>query len=66
MTIEHLLTAKSLAERIGITEGCLAKWRLTGEGPRFIRVQRRIAYDPRDVTEWLDARRVSSTSQEAA
>jgi predicted DNA-binding transcriptional regulator AlpA len=66
MTIEHLLTAKSLAERIGVTEGCLAKWRLTGEGPRYINVGRRIAYDPRDVQTWLDARRASSTSEEAA
>ena len=67
MTIEHLLIAKLLAERIGVTEGCLAKWRLDGiSGPRFIRVQRRIMYDPRDVAEWLDARRVSSTSQGAA
>lgn len=66
MTIEPLLTAKPLAERIGITEGCLAKWRLTGEGPRYIKVGRRIAYDPRDVQTWLDARRVSSTSQESA
>jgi hypothetical protein len=66
MTIEHLLTAKSLSARIGVTEGCLAKWRLTGEGPQFIRVQRRIMYDARDVSTWLDARRVSSTSQELA
>jgi hypothetical protein len=63
MTIEQLLTGKSLSERIGVTEGCLAKWRLTGEGPQFIRVQRRIMYDARDVSAWLDARRVSSTSQ---
>ncbi len=66
MTIEQLLNAKTLAERIGVTEGCLAKWRLTGEGIRFVRVGRRIMYDPRDVTEWLDARRVQSTSQEVA
>jgi hypothetical protein len=66
MTIEQLLTAKTLAERIGVTEGCLAKWRLTGEGPKFIRVQRRIMYDARDVSAWLDVRRVSSTSQEMA
>lgn len=66
MTIEHLLTAKALAERIGVTEGCLAKWRLTSEGIRFVRVGRRIMYDPRDVTKWLDARRVNSTSQVAA
>lgn len=66
MMIEHLLPPKPLAERLAVTEGCLAKWRLSGEGPRFIRVGRRIAYDPRDVQEWLDARRVGSTSQVAA
>ena len=66
MTIQHFLTAKSLAERIGVTEGCLAKWRLNGTGIRFIRVGRRIMSDPQDVAEWLNARRVSSTSQEAA
>lgn len=66
MTIEQLLTAKDLAARIGVTEGCLAKWRLSGDGPRFIRVQRRIAYDPADVKAWLDARRVGSTSEQVA
>jgi hypothetical protein len=66
MTTENLLSAKALSERIGVTEGALAKWRCTGEGPAFIRVQRRIAYDPRDVQNWLDARRVQSTSQELA
>lgn len=67
MKIEHLLSAKALAERLDVTEGCLAKWRVAGGiGPRYLRVGRRIAYDPRDVQEWLDARRVGSTSQVAA
>ncbi|MEK6542653.1 MAG: helix-turn-helix domain-containing protein [Pseudomonadota bacterium] len=61
--IEQLLTAKALASRIGVTEGCLAKWRMTGEGPSHIRVMRRIMYDPADVAAWLDARRVGSTSE---
>ncbi len=67
MTIEALLTAKELALHIGVTEGCLAKWRLQGDtGLRQIKVMRRVMYDPRDVAEWLDARRVQSTSQEVA
>ena len=66
MTIEHLLSAKALAERLDVTEGCLAKWRVAGIGPTHIRIGRRIAYDPRDVTTWLDTRRVNSTSQVAA
>ncbi|MCO4092830.1 MAG: DNA-binding protein [Sphingorhabdus sp.] len=62
----ELINAKQTAQHLCIIEGTLAKWRLTGEGPKFLRVGRRIAYDPRDVQTWLDARRVSSTSQEAA
>jgi hypothetical protein len=66
MTIEQLLTAKDLAVRIGVTEGALAKWRLAGVGPKHIRVQRRIMYAPADVQHWLEARRVSSTSEQVA
>ena len=66
MTIEHLLTAKCLAERIGVTESCLAKWRLGGDKIPYISVGLSIMYDPRDVQSWLDAHRVSSTSQQEA
>ncbi len=66
MSLTEHMKAKVTAERIGVTAGCLAKWRMTGEGPAYIRVGRRIAYDPRDVQVWLDARRVQSTSQELA
>lgn len=59
----NLLRARSLAQQLCVTEGTLAKWRLQGHGPRFIRVGRRIAYDPADVAAWLDARRVTSTSE---
>lgn len=60
---EKLLDAKVTADHLGVTEGCLAKWRLYGGGPPFIRVQRRIMYDPADIRQWLDARRVNSTSE---
>lgn len=65
MTIEFrkLLNTKTTAEKLNVTEGAMAKWRVAGEGPRFIRVGRRICYDPNDVAAWLDTRRVSSTSQ---
>lgn len=66
MTIENLLSEKALAEKLIVTPGALAKWRLSGRGPKFCRIGRRIAYDPRDVQSWLDARRVSSTSELAA
>lgn len=67
MTIDNLLTAKALAERLGVTEGCLARWRVTGgEGPAFVRIGRRIGYRPEAVNAWLASRTVNSTSQELA
>jgi hypothetical protein len=33
MTIEQLLTANDLDTRIGVTNGCLAKWRVYGKRP---------------------------------
>ncbi len=66
MTIEALLTAKTLSERIAVTTGCLAKWRITGQGPTFVRIGRRIAYRPEAVNDWLASRTVNSTSELAA
>jgi hypothetical protein len=63
MNFQGLLKASVLSEQLCVTEGTLAKWRLDGRGPCFVRVGRRIAYDPADVAAWLDARRVTSTSE---
>lgn len=63
--IEPLIPAERAAEQLLVTVGTLAKWRVTGAGPAFIRVNRRIAYHPRDIETWLDARRVTSTSEVA-
>jgi hypothetical protein len=65
-SIHSLMTGKTLAERLCVTEGTLAKWRLYGTGPRFFRVGRRIAYDPVDVDAWLNERRMGSTSERGA
>ena len=59
----NLLSEKSLAEKLLVTPNTVSKWRVIGCGPKFIRVGRRIGYDPADVTAWLDARRVTSTSE---
>ena len=65
MQLTPLLEPKDL-EAAGIAKlNTLAKWRITGEGPRFIRSGRAIKYHPEDVAEWLDARKVKSTSEAA-
>jgi hypothetical protein len=47
----------------GMGERTLQNWRVRGDGPAFLRVGRSVRYDPRDLAEWLGARRFRSTSE---
>lgn len=63
--LDRLLTPADLAERLGITERTLARWRETGSGPPFIRTGGRFPrYSPDDVDEWLLSQRRTSTAEE--
>ena len=62
----RLLRARQAAAAMGVTVGTLAKMRLTGRGPAFIRVGRAICYDQRELTRWLEARTFTSTAEAAA
>ena len=57
-----LLSQRSVAERLGVTERTMERWRAEGCGPPYLKVGRGIRYDEADVAAWLDARRRRSTS----
>ena len=61
-----LLTEREVAQRLRLGTNTLAKWRIRGEGPRFIKIGARIRYDEREVAEWVASCRRASTSQTAA
>jgi Helix-turn-helix domain len=42
----------------------LEKWRVRGEGPRFIRAGRKVLYRRADIEQWLASRTVSHTHAE--
>lgn len=60
-----LFDTRKTAERLNISPGTLQKWRVYGDGPRYIKVGRKVAYDQADVDRWLEDRRRNSTSQAA-
>lgn len=39
------LNEKEVAECLGVAPATLRKWRTTGEGPRFLKIGRRVVYD---------------------
>jgi predicted DNA-binding transcriptional regulator AlpA len=56
---ERALTARQVADILGVAEITLQQWRARGEGPRYFRAGRRhIRYRFGDVIAWRDARTV--------
>ncbi|MCZ8158635.1 MAG: helix-turn-helix domain-containing protein [Rhizobiaceae bacterium] len=58
-----LLTTEQAAEALTVSVAYLHKLRVTGGGPRFIRMGRAVRYRASDLLEWVNDRAVSSTSE---
>ncbi len=63
-----LLTATKAAGMLGVKPQTLARWRMDGRGPRFIRLgstaKSRTAYTQAEIERWLDSHTATSTSEE--
>ena len=63
--IGALLTPEQAAKYLGFTEGWLAKLRMRGGGPKWIRLGRKCRYTLADLEAWISAHRVSNTSEQS-
>ncbi len=61
--MNKLINTKGVSRMTGLSESTLTKLRMTGGGPKFIKLGRSVVYDPSDVEAWIDNHRVSSTSE---
>ncbi|WP_415714468.1 helix-turn-helix transcriptional regulator [Roseibium sp.] len=58
-----VFTAEQVAEQLGLATSTLAKMRLSGAGPSYLKLGRRVVYRPEDIDSWLQENRVKSTSE---
>lgn len=49
------------AARLGVKPNTLAKWRMQGRGPRFVKIGRLVRYDDADIDAFLEQSKRSST-----
>lgn len=65
--MEDLLTTKQAAKFVGLSESTLNQYRVTGRGPRFIRLggSRLVRYDRRELETWARSDQRLSTSEAA-
>ena len=57
-----LLTTEEAARYPRLSPRTLERYRVTGEGPRFLKIGRRVLYRQSDLDEWLKNKSRRSTS----
>ena len=60
----RLLTQRDAAILLRLSERTLERLRLQGGGPLYVKAGRAVRYRECDLEAWIDARVVSSTSEE--
>lgn len=60
-----LLTEAGAADMLGVSIRTLQSWRLTGDGPRYIKMGKSVRYRPVDLDVWVETKLTTSTSAQA-
>ena len=60
---ERLLTAKDAADRLRLSPSWLAKARMRGDGPPYVKLGRSVRYGESALAKWTRTRTRYSTSQ---
>ena len=62
MASSNLLTPDEAAARVRLSPSTLSKMRGRGDGPRYVKIGRLVAYDVLDIDAWIEDRKRSATS----
>jgi excisionase family DNA binding protein len=63
---KRLLTVGEAATYLSLSASSLNRWRVSGGGPRYGKFGGKILYDVRDLDQWIEDHKRTSTSQRAA
>jgi predicted DNA-binding transcriptional regulator AlpA len=61
---ERLLTARDAANFLRLSQSWLAKARMRGDGPPYVKLGRSIRYTETGVLQWMKSRQRFSTSEQ--
>lgn len=56
--LDRLLSVEELGELLQVPVATIYQWRYRGEGPEAIRIGRYLRFDPKDVQQWIDDRKM--------
>ena len=58
--MERLLNEKEVASLLSVSLAAVRRWRYEGRGPKFLKLETVVRYDPATVRDWI----ASCTSEE--
>ena len=61
--LPRYLGPEEAAEYLGLSSKTLQRMRVTGEGPRYVKVRRRVIYDRLDLDDWAAKRKRRFTGE---
>lgn len=59
----ELLDTREAAKRLGVKKHTLENWRVSGRGPRFVKLGGLVRYPVEEITRFLEQALRSSTSE---
>jgi len=62
----HYTDTRGAAEHLACSASCLEKYRVTGGGPRFVKIGKSVRYKIEHLDDWVSGRTFASTSEYAA
>ena len=62
----HIMTTAEAATHSRLSQPTMERFRISGEGPVFIKLGGAVRYFRRDIDAWLESRRIRSTSDGGA
>jgi excisionase family DNA binding protein len=63
--MQPLLTQDEAAELLKLSVRTIERLRVSGTGPKFLKIRNSVRYRPEDVQSWVTSRLVGSTSEAA-
>lgn len=54
------LSRQECAERIGVSVRTLDRWRFSGEGPSYYKIQKAVKYEEQDIDSYLDNQKITT------
>jgi excisionase family DNA binding protein len=63
---KRLLTVAEAATYVSLSVSTLNRFRVSGGGPRYVKLGGKVLYDARDLDQWIENNKRASTSDRAA